>query len=782
MKQVPRPESNKAISPRLRELVNQSVAILGEVIQRELGEKGYHHIETLRRSMAGLRGATSEQVYLTLDAELKRLATRTPEERLQIARAYTLMLELMNACENAYRSHAIRQRLPQLSGEKPQSILYVLTAHPTEARSPENIWIFHRILAKLISVLEKTEIRFSVSERQGLFHDLEIAWRLPMVRGRKPRVQDEAEHVYTTLLRDETLTSLLACGRELAPVYVRSWVGGDKDGHPGVDAEAFADSLQLSRKGLIEYLRRRLAEVRETLTILNDEARLRDLARLDSALVALREVGPKDGKRIVQFRERMREFLHAYEDKMGALHASLIDVKSALHVFPALVVPIEFRESSDVLLSSPTGKGLAIFAMLKRLAQISSGGHPRWYVRGLIVSMASELEHLQVAAGLVKQALGAIEIPVIPLFEQYDALNRAVDIISALMKDPRLSNALKKNWDSQLEVMLGYSDSSKESGVLQSRLKIAETMHDIDHLCRAKKITPIFFQGSGGSVARGGGTIPEQTAWWSSSALRHYKVTIQGEMVERSLANPEITRGQLERIVQSVSQWKNPEHQILECVPELDRFAERVAQHYKSLVTDPNFLSVVERATPYSFLDLIKFGSRPNKRAKALSVSGLRAIPWILCWTQTRTLMPTWWGIGTAWQETPASEKKVLLRAAQKHPLMSSFIRVLGFTLATVEMEVFRLYLENSDLPVARVEGILKAFESEKKKAVQFVYETSGINSLLPSKPWLAESIGLRSPMIHPLNLLQIIAMKNREADLLRLSVAGISAGMLSTG
>lgn len=770
------------ISPRLRELVHQSVAILGDVLKRELGDRHFNQIETIRADMAKLRGASQEQIRRRLKANSDKLEKLTPQQRVDIARAFTLMLELMNACENAHRSDAIRRRLPENIPTPPDSILYVLTAHPTEARSPENIWIFQSILKQLTVILRKPRIYFSPAERLALLHDLELAWRLPVVRARRPRVRNEAEHIYSTLLRDETLSSLLACGRELAPVYVRSWVGGDKDGHPGVDEKAFLESLQISRKGLVAFLERRLQEARLSLKTLRATKALGQLDRLESLLKSLRKLKAADGRRVSRFRKLGHQFLKDYEKTYGALHAALIDVKSVLHVFPALVVPLEFREASDVLLSSPTGKGLAIHRMLKALAAVSRGGHPRWYVRGFIVSMTSDLSHLQAAGSLVRRTLGAIKLPIIPLFEQFEALEDGPKIIRGLLKDPALSAALKAHWDNKLEVMLGYSDSSKESGVLLSRLEIAQSMHKLDRMIRSKGITPIFFQGSGGSVARGGGSIPEQTAWWSESALRNYKVTIQGEMVERSFANPEITRGQLERIMQSASTWKAVRGRSLKRVPELDRFAQRVAFHYKALITDPDFLKVVEFATPYSFLDLIKFGSRPNKRSKKLSVGGLRAIPWILCWTQTRILLPSWWGVGKAWEECSPKDKRVLLREAKTHPLLASYVRILGLTLAKIEPEVFRNYLEHSGLPGNLIQNMRKEFEKERLRALKFAHQALGTHRLLPSKPWLAESIHLRSPMIHPLNLLQILAMQNREADLLRLSVAGISSGMMATG
>lgn len=770
------------LSPRLRELVRLSVAILGDVLKRELGARAFQRIENLRSEMAELRGQPAALVRRSLTRHLRAISGLTPRQRLDLARAFALMLELMNACENAYRSQAIRKRMRFDTGTGPDSILYVLTAHPTEARSPENIWIFHQILQQLTLILDKSRLAFSQAERLSLAHDLEIAWRLPMVRGRKPKVRNEAEHIYSILLNNETLVSLLECGRNLAPVYVRSWVGGDKDGHPGVDEKTFRESLNLSRQGLLKFLEWRMKDVLLTLRNLRAHGMESRLQTLLKSARGLRKLGPGDGRRVSRFRQDSRLFMRDYERQYGSLHASLIDLKSLLHVFPALVVPLEFRESSDVLLSSPTGRGLAIYRMLKSLHQISKGGHPRWYVRGFIVSMTENLSHLQVAADLVRRAMGSVKLPVIPLFEQFAALQNSSKIVTGMLHDPRLSRAIKNHWDQKLEIMLGYSDSSKESGVLRSRLEIAKAMHKLDTLCRRHGVLPVFFQGSGGSTARGGGSIPEQTAWWSPSALRNYKVTIQGEMVERSLANPEITRGQLERIFQSASNWKEPQHRSLKQVPAIDAFAARVAKTYQTSIHDPDFLRIVEHATPYPFLNLIKFGSRPNKRSQKLSVSGLRAIPWNLCWTQNRTLLPTWWGVGQAWKQATPQERRILLREAKTHPLFSSFVRIVGLTLAKLEVGVFKLYLDHSGLPKEMTERFMRQLELERKWAVQFASQALGSRKLVPAQPWLAESIHLRSPMIHPLNLLQIVAMKKREADLLRLSVAGISSGMMATG
>jgi phosphoenolpyruvate carboxylase len=474
--------------------------------------------------------------------------------------------------------------------------------------------------------------------------------------------------------------------------------------------------------------------------------------------------------------------MDAYEKRLGSLHPRLLELKSLFHLFPALVVPLEFRESSDVLLSDPSGKSLAIVRMLKALKKLCGVNDPRWYVRGFIVSMSSELEHLEAAAAFVLKVFGSLKLPVIPLFEQSEALLRSEEIIEKMIKSVSLGKAIRTLWNGQVEMMLGYSDSSKESGVLRSRVQVAETMHRLDHVCRYHKITPIFFQGSGGSTDRGGGSIEEQMSWWPAGALRNYKVTVQGEMVERSLASPEITRGQLEKIVQMAGPWREAMNRHLYASEGLNEFADHVASAYQETVHADAFLEMIGQATPYPFLDLLRIGSRPAKRSTSISVEGLRAIPWVLCWTQTRTLFPTWWGVGSAWKKATEAQKKAMLEAAVKSPVVNSYVKALGYTLAKVRLSVFKIYLEESSLTREAKDKMWADFTLEFDRTLEFVKIALGSKDLVAWRPWLEDSIVLRSPMIHPLNLLQVLAMKDHDDALLRLTVTGISSGMMTTG
>lgn len=763
----------------LRVLVHRSVSVLGRVIERQIGKKGYQRIERLRQRMARLRGQPHKAVEWVLRRELGRLANLSTDERFHVVHSYALMLELMNACESAFRTERLAKRSPAVSPEIKPTIVFVLTAHPTEARDPLNIDIFHHIQNVLVDALRGS----FESQAPALEHLLEMAWRLAIARRRKPSVRDEAEHIYSIVLRDENLSLLLQATVDFAPIYLRTWVGGDKDGHPGVDDNIMQESLQLSRTRLCAFVEARLGEVHDSLALINQAHLIALLHSVRRAVQVLVELRAGDGGRVTRFHRVFAEFRDQYAKTLGIAHPGLDKAIRLLRMFPALVVPLELRESSDVLVAALDSTATpAIARMMRRLAVLSRGGVPSGYARGFIVSMASSIEDMNAAATLVKRYFGALAIPVIPLFEQRQALLRACAVVEEMLCQPAIRDGLRRYWFGQFEVMLGYSDSAKEIGVLPSRLAIADAMRRLDIFLRRKKLKPVFFHGSGGSVDRGGGSVEEQTAWWPSSALDLFKATIQGEMVERTFASPEIARGQIERIVSQRQQWRPGRRSPL----PVRRLADRVEAEYRAKVGSQAFLRIVQEGTAYPFLTVLKIGSRPTRRrpsrGEALSVSDLRAIPWVMCWTQTRVLFPTWWGLGRAWKETSGKDRAELRAAYRSDPLFRSFVKLLGFTLAKVELPVWAIYLSKSALDRKEIHEVMAEFLREYGLAVKFVRSLTGKANLLWFRSWLGESITLRAPMIHPLNLIQVLALKEGNSELIRETVTGISSGMMTTG
>lgn len=775
------------VAPELRHLIRESVALLGEVIHRELGITGYQQIENLRLQMTFLREASNSEAFIKLNKLKHELEKNNPEQRYQIAHAFTLMIQLMNSAENAYRSHRLKvNRKTRTSEIHPESITYVLTAHPTEARSPQNIAVFQEIQKILVDILDTNELEKKVQikplQKDNLLHFLELAWRIPVMRKRSPKVKDEAEALYGQLFRENILTTLMNANDQKVNLRIHSWIGSDKDGHPGVHEKTLLQSLTLSRNEILKLISQQLISVRTTLQLSTNDDLEKQINQLLVQLRPIRFIKSKDAHKIEHFKLLVLEFISDYKAEIGAIHPELRTLSQLLELFPGLVIPMELREASDVIMSRPKNKkGLAIERMLKTLADISKGGDPRWYVRSFIISMTESAIHLKTAALMQQKFLGQIILPVVPLFEESTSLAQSAETMAEVFKDEMLKTAVKKLWNSKVEIMVGYSDSSKEAGVFPSRLAIAQALPRLEKVCRDHQCVPVFFHGSGGSVDRGGGNLENQTAWWPKSAVNNFKATIQGEMVERWLATPMIAERQLEKINQCATEvlkkkFHSPDNE------DLKIFADKISQSYRAKTTDPEFLQIVKQATPYAMMSYLKLGSRPARRTKELSVKGLRAIPWILCWTQTRLLFPIWWGAGLAWEQSTASQKKSIQLAFEQNPVFNSYVKALDFTLAKVELAVFKTYLNESPLPKDIVQKISLEMEEEYLRTVRFCKTVTKSQKLLDSNQWLQESVQLRAPMIHPLNLLQTIAMKNKEIDLLRLTVTGISSGMMSTG
>lgn len=773
-----------------------------------------------------MRSLSVDEAYGVLKKTLAALRKVDSAELSTITHSFALMLELMNACENAYRTSRIQRRMkpsgagaPAASGAMPEAIVYVLTAHPTEARSPQSIELFHELQKELVLALQ-TDFE---SRRSRILHSLEVVWRLSLSRDRKPSVADEAESIYSIALREEVLSALLEFKARTCPVYLRSWVGGDKEGHPGVNADVMQSSLQHSREYLHRYVQRRLREVKATLDLLpKGRSGLTSvtsmkllatlpakLATLEKALSSLEKLDRNDGNRILRFRRLFRDFHPAYAAALGTEHPSLVQMASLLEMFPALVIPLELREASSLIMAENQDEldPKPFTGMLLRLHEIAGKANPKGYARGLVISLASSLKHIQAACELQEKIFGDAKIPVIPLFEQQDALEHATEVITQLTDRPKMRQLIAENWNGHLEMMVGYSDSAKEMGVLPSRLMISEAVQRLDRLCTEKKIAPLFFHGSGGSVDRGGGTLEEQTAWWPKSALNFYKATIQGEMVDRTLSTPEIAQNLLQKIAERGSAGLT-EAELRAVRPPgsaqtlLHEFTEQVRAHYQSKTQSPAFMELVEKATAYRYLSDLRIGSRPARRvspADAFSVSSLRAIPWVMCWTQTRILFPTWWGVGSAWRKLVDESSKAELKSLfLSDPLLSSYVKALGFTLAKVELPIWRLYLETSQLSEQQAYLAYLEFEKEYCDAVTFLQAITDSEDLLSFRPWLGESVRLRSPLIHPLNLVQMILLEREEgsqadssegalstagkASLIRETVTGISSGLMTTG
>lgn len=773
----------KVLPQKLQALVSWSVALLGEAIREELGSEVYKEIEKTRREMKALRHASFGKTEKALLKTRARYGKKKTPELRAIAHSYSLMLELINSCEISYRSYRVEQRETRAQRKRPYGITYVLTAHPTEARRPEILRLFSSIQDLLLEAL-----KFGHGEvEERLFHFLKLGILIPMARNESPTVADEAQSIYSVVLKDSILNELIVLKQKGVPVYFRAWVGGDKDGHPGVNEKTMLESLRLSRKMIHSFVKRKLLRVRRDISLLEVDDRQISVLRqqVEKALTHLdtiETITKGDGKLVKGLHTILDRIFELYMKRFNMAHPDLDGLMNFLWIFPALVVPLEIREDSEVVAEAINKKSFPIAKMLSTLKEISAGYEARWYVRGFVLSMVMSAQDVLNGLKLMERELGKERIPVVPLFENEHALVNSIAILEETFKrHPKLVSIHQKKYQGRFEIMLGYSDSSKENGVFTSRFLISKTLRRVDRFFKKVGLTPVFFHGSGGSVERGGGSVREQTAWWPKSAVNIFKATVQGEMVARTFANNHLMGRQVEIIS---SQLEEPRARSLSSSSEraLEDFSSRVRRHYSVQIKDPDFLKMIELATPYTFLQHLRIGSRPTKRTGSLGPNSLRAIPWILCWTQTRTLFPTWWGVGSSFAELTDSEKWKLKEAYQESPLMRSFIKVLAFSLAKVELPIFNLYLQDSKLSKEEIKLRIQEFRKEYTLALDFVESLSGESELLWFRPWLQQSIHYRSTMIHPLNIIQLESLKRNDVTLLRETVTGIACGMMTTG
>lgn len=765
--------SQPAITLELKELVSQSVKILGQAIQEVHGTKLYNEVENLRVRMKALRSGEGQKVYQELNAVYEELNSKKDLEIYKVAKSFSLMLELINSCEAAYRTFRLQEQKfnPTVT---PHSLVFVFTSHPTEARSRNFLELTDKIEALLLHSLHE---RMDVI-RDQLYYLLKIALRLDLANNKKPQVKDEAEQIFHTVMNEKIISEQVDLHLKGINVFFRTWVGGDKDGNPKVGPSTMIESMNLSRTKLSSFITHKLGSLASDLKLLHSTNETYKKLTITKAILAeLKSVKEADGKKIVKFKKSL-EALKVAAEKEHFNGPALKEIEALLWLYPSLVVPLEIREDSSLIHEALKDKTLNIAQMLLTLKKIASGMDAKWYVRGFVISMCQTTEDMMAAVKLTIKMTGSLTIPVVPLFENAKGLENSISILEESFKTFPFTTHHHKNWGGRFEVMLGYSDSSKENGVLPGRLMVERALLNLESFLLKHKLVPVFFHGSGGSVSRGGGSIKEQIAWWPETALNIYKVTVQGETVQRHFHHPLIMKSQVMKIVEGFANYKAKKRVESK---ELMVFAKKTQEAYRELVEDTSFQEMTSHATPYDFLNLLKIGSRPTKRTGKGKFT-LRAIPWILCWTQTRILLPVWWGVGSSWKEMTSEEKDKIKKASHESPLLESYIKNLGFTLSKIEIGVWRFQLEKSKLSSDEKEKWFKKVNEELKLTEIFFKDIMGHNDYTWYNKRLGESIVYRSSMIHPLNVIQKIALERNNSVLLRETVTGIACGMLTTG
>ena len=413
-------------------------------------------------------------------------------------------------------------------------------------------------------------------------------------------------------------------------------------------------------------------------------------------------------------------------------------------------------------------------------------------------------------------------LDVVPLFESAAALEGCDAILDALLAEPSYRGHLLERGDRQ-EVMLGYSDSNKESGFLAANRLLYRAQAALVETCRRHGLELTLFHGRGGAIGRGGGpTNRAILAQAPGSIDGRLRLTEQGEVIAANYANPAIARRQLEQLTAAVLLASTPEHDAQVAAAgaagatAIDELAVASETAYRALVWgDPDFPAFFRDATPIVELSALRLGSRPAARGgrdapasehppagtastpePPPSLASLRAIPWGFAWSQARINLPGWYGLGSALEAYRAAHGEAGLDELgalyRSWPLFESILDNAEMTLAKADIGVARTYAGLAHGAAAA--RIWERIESEHARTVRLLLRVTGRAHLLDGLPVLQRSIALRNPYVDSLSELQVRLLARLRAlppddpagpELRRLvqsTINGIAAGLRNTG
>ena len=457
--------------------------------------------------------------------------------------------------------------------------------------------------------------------------------------------------------------------------------------------------------------------------------------------------------------------------------------------------------------SDNTAETLAVFQVVAKLREELS---PK-AIGNYVISMTHAASHVMEVMMLAHHADLAgrkhddwfCHICIAPLFETIEDLEHIEPVLTTLLDNPTYAALLKASGNLQ-EVMLGYSDSCKDGGILASAWNLYEAQVKATQLMTSRGVSSRLFHGRGGTIGRGGGPTHESILSQPEGTVQgQIKFTEQGEVLSFKYTNVntatyELTMGVTGLLMASSNLVTEPEPDRKDFLAIMDELADTGEQSYRQL-TDrtEGFLDYFYEATPVNEIGLMNIGSRPSHRKKTdRSKSSVRAIAWVFGWAQSRHTLPAWFGIGSAlekWRDNDALRLAKLQQMYQDWPFFRAMLSNTQMALFKAELDIAREYsklCEDKELGAS----IFQQIREEYERTILQVLNVAGQQSLLEDNKTLALSLTRRDPYLDPLNYIQIILLKRYRDEntseeekqswlnpLLR-TINGIAAGMRNTG
>src|SRR5262245_41553405 len=644
---------------------------------------------------------------------------------------------------------------------------------------------------------------------------------------------------------------------DAAPLRFGSWIGGDRDGNPNVTPEvtrkacllsrwqaadqylpeinALRDELSMSRAS--RELTERTGQTREPYRVLLREVRNRLVATRDWAEAALREdahtshEGVRERDEIYLEAEALAEPLRlcyrslvATGDEVIA-NGRLADLLRRVATFGVTLARLDIRQESDrhtrVLAAMTVALGLGSYSEWDEARRIEFlvdhlstsrppipadfaptpdeadvldtfqmiARIPRESLGAYVITMTRQASDI-LAVQLLQKAAGVVQpLRIVPLFETADDLRRAAEVVGRVLEIP----AYRESIPNRQEVMVGYSDSSKDIGRLSAAWELFKAQETIVQVCRKRGVDITLFHGRGGSVGRGGGpTYLALQSQPSGSIDGTIRVTEQGEMIQALFGLPGIATRTMEVYTSgTLDAWLTPvPSPAAEWRACMDRLSADGAQAYRTYVYDrPEFIEYLRTATPLPELEHLNIGSRPARRKKSTGIETLRAIPWQFAWTQTRLILGAWLGTEEALERAfDRGEHDMLQRMYREWPHFRSVMDLTAMVLAKTDARIAAEY--ECRLAPEHVHPLGVELRERLGRAIRATLDVSDHADLLDENPVLRRSIDVRNPYVDPINLVQIEVLRrmrcgdvdDRLRDAFVVTVNGIAAGMRNAG
>ncbi len=436
-----------------------------------------------------------------------------------------------------------------------------------------------------------------------------------------------------------------------------------------------------------------------------------------------------------------------------------------------------------------TADTIALFRLIRT-------AHERIGPRAIDTCIVSSTEHVvDVLAPLVlaRDAGCSDGLDVVPLFESATALTAAAQLLDALLTIPGYRSHVARRGDHQT-VMVGYSDSNKDSGYLAANWQLQRAQTELVRVADAHGVRLTIFHGRGGSVGRGGGPANAAIRAQPPETIRgRFAMTEQGEVIASRYRDPLLAHRHLELTLHAVlmnSGALPAPADTVRLAEVLDELAATSRAVYREEVADvPELGDYLERATPVEAMARLNIASRPARRTSGGGIDDLRAIPWVFAWTQSRANLPGWFGVGAAleaWAGDDGSRWEELRVLTAAHPILEATLANAEMVLAKSDLAIHDAYARLAE-PHVR-DALLPAIHREHARTVSALLRLRGTTGLLDTDPQLREVLALRDPYLDPLHLIQVALLERLDGsdalleDAFLLATNGIAAGLRNTG